>query len=608
MSTASTQPTSPGLQEQAHATTASLPLETDPAGLTERAPAGETHRASTSRWLGPLALAGLGLAIAGMTVPTYVIREVQLVNGLARPVEVRLNDQPRLLQPGELSREDVFSLGAPYHVEARWPGSSQPFETVSLEATQRSVYNVLGAASLRVGDPTKATDPTRLEARTGSLRPEEEVRWAGNWEQRLREDMNAKRWREAADLARAVFHADSSQLQAAETAATLLARTQPDEALRFAQELARMSPDALAVHRLAQDLFLALGKREEAFALYSASAEQAPDSARRALLAAHFAPPEQRREAYDRVRKRFPEDPETMRVVAHFHLDDGYGRVALHLLDTAREKSPEPLEALELRVRVLIAERAHRQASEAVHQFAEEPGHGSWELAILAARVALVTEPKRLQGTARALIPPRLTTSPEHMALFDLLTEGGTVSKKQLKSIQDPATREAIALTQTTVQDPDKAVELVRQASEEVVWRLDPETAALLALRLSRLGEEQAATRVFGSSLSLMAAREPLERYLHHGEKRTDFLLHPPGLQAAAHLARSRPGPEPRSSAMLDVGQADSPGGIARRALDPFDKSPPAFEDVRTVSPRPSPTYPMPCNGGRLWRPHTFSE
>ncbi|MFL5346517.1 MAG: tetratricopeptide repeat protein, partial [Hyalangium sp.] len=265
---------------------------------------------NTWRWLGVLGLAGAGLAAVGLGLAPFVVREVQLANGLSRPVEVRLDDRTVTLKPGELVRQQVYSLGSPYHVEARWPGAQEPFEALSLESSQRAVYNVLGAASLGVGNPAEELLPAPLEGRTASLESDERVDWQGDWESKFRGYAKMGRSRDAANLAKAVFLADPSELKVGEDAARMLARSQPREALGFAADLQRRFPEDPALNRLAQELFIALDKREEAFAQYNAWAQKDPGSVQRALWAARVAPLNEQRALYAQLRERFPASPE----------------------------------------------------------------------------------------------------------------------------------------------------------------------------------------------------------------------------------------------------------------------------------------------------------
>jgi tetratricopeptide (TPR) repeat protein len=526
----------------------------------------------STRKVGLLALAALGLAGAGAALAPFAVREVQIVNGLSRPVEVRLDGQSIRVEPGQLVQEQVYGLGKPYAVEARWPGAEKPFEVLSVESNQRTLYNILEAASLMREDPAEPNGPYWLFDRTSSLEPEARVLVKGGWETRVRGHEESGQWESAAELAKAVFLADPSQLQAGHVAARLLVHNQPDKALGLARELHQTFPDDPAIGPLVQDMLIALGQRAVAFKLYEPLAHA--NSVSQALLAARATAPEQAREAYARVRERFPNAPEALRALARIRLADGYPQQALKLLDEALSKGPESLEDLELRVRALVSAEQIREASGIVKQFHGNPRHASLESAILAGRLARIAGPTKTQYVSRDLLPPALASAPEHRVIFALLTGDSDVSDAQLSAVADPVTREALTLTRALFTDFEAAVKQASTARGHVLSRLDPETAAVLALELSRRGEKEAAHRVFGSSLSLMAAREPLVAYVSTGTVQPGFPLLPPGLQAAAHLIRARADEQNLLVEQAYARWADALGGMARRALGPKEVEP----------------------------------
>ncbi len=522
-------------------------------------------RSRASQWVKRLALGVLALAGAGAALTPFVVREVVIANGLSRPVEVRLEEHLISLQPGDMARKRMYSLGQPYQVEARWHGTERPFESLSLEASQEAVYNVLGAASLE-----------------GSG---EWVLLRGDWKDTVRVHAEAGRWQEAAKLCRAVFLADPTQLEAGEEAARLLVRNGREEAAAFASQLARRFPDEPTIGQLAQGVFLALGQRAEAFAVYDALAREAPDSVQRALLAARAAPPEERHRVYTHVMERFPEAPEAMRAMARLHLADGFPTQARELLDDALAKSPESLEDLELRVRTLLSLKKFREASRAVRQFHEDPRHRSWELALLAGKVARITGPTTTAYVARDLIPRELTHSAEHMAAFAILTGESTVTDKELKFVMDPTLQEALDLTRTLFKSFEGAVQRAATTPDKVLRHLDPETAALLALELSRRGDTQTADRLFGARLALLAAREPLEAYVSSGVAKPELTVLQPGLLAAAYLVRARADEQNRLVEQSYARWTDVLGGIARRALDANYEEPVVREEYVPARP-----------------------
>jgi len=536
------------------------------------------------RWVKGLALGALALAGAGTALAPFVVREVRIVNGLPRPVEVRLEDRLNVLKPGEMIREQMYSLGKPYHVEARWQGAERPFEVLSLEASQRAVYNVLGAAHLWVEDPSEHALPHPLQGQTGSLESGEVIYLRGDWRDAVRVHADAGRWLEAARLCKAVFLADPTALAAGEEAARILVRIEREEAAAFAHELARRLPDEPAAGQLAQDVLLALGKRAEAFTVYDALAKENPGSVQRALLAARVAPPEQLRQSYARVKELFPGAPAAVRAFARMRLADGFPKEALELLDEPVASGPESLEDLELRVRALLSVKEYREASRAVRRFSEEHPR-SWELAVLASRVARIAGPTTTQYVVRDLIPAWLTYSAEHMTAFAILTGDSTVTDAELKSVADPLARDALDLSRTLLKNFEEAVQRAITTPDKVLSRLDPETAAVLALELSRRGDSQAAERLFNARLALMAAREPLEAYVRSGTVSPDFPMLQPGLLAAAYLVRARVDEQDRLVQQSYAGWTDTLGGIARRALDPKNEVEPPRTEY--VPPRP---------------------
>jgi hypothetical protein len=202
------------------------------------------------------------------------------------------------------------------------------------------------------------------------------------------------------------------------------------------------------------------------------------------------------------------------------------------------------------------------------------------------------------------------------------------VSDKELNAVGDAVAREALALTRALFKDFEAALQQASTARGHVLSRLDPETAAVLALELSRRGEKEAAQRVFGASLTLLAARAPLLAYVHMGAVRPEFPLLPPGLQAAAYLIRARASEDIRKKEQTYARWADALGGMARQAFGLKEAEPKMWQDpkyrFREYPPRhihaplilghirgsgtlppegPSPTPPPERTGERLPRP-----
>ena len=164
---------------------------------------------------------------------------------------------------------------------------------------------------------------------------------------------------------------------------------------------------------------------------------------------------------------------------------------------------------------------------------------------------------------------------------FALLTGDSTVSDKELGRVEDPEAREAFTLTRAVLKDFEGAAKLATQTRDLVLSRLDPETAALLALELSRRGEKEAAQRVFGSSLTLQAARAPLLAYVNSGAVRPDFFLLPPGLQAAAYVIHGRAAEQNQLVDQAYARWADGLGGMARQAFGIKDPEPKMWRDPK---------------------------
>jgi hypothetical protein len=324
-------------------------------------------------------------------------------------------------------------------------------------------------------------------------------------------------------------------------------------------------PDDASAHHLFQDAFLAMGWSQRSRMRYEKWAQEAPDSAFRALLHARILPPEEQPQAYSRVLERFPAAAEARLEMARIHIGDGALEQGLELLGEV----PASLESVELRVRALISAKRLREASNAVRQFANDPRHLSWELAVMAGQLDRLAGPSRAQYVTHDLIPAALAKSPEHMVAFALLTGESTVKDEELKAIIDPTAREALELTREMTRDLKKATERATTVRDSVLSQLPQEAAAVLALELSRTGNTEAAQRVFGSQLALWLAREPLENLLRTGEESYRMSLLPPGLHAAAHLVYARGLKAGQREEQDKALHADVLGGFARRTLDP---------------------------------------
>jgi thioredoxin-like negative regulator of GroEL len=523
---------------------------------------------TASRTVSVLAAAGVVLASLGVTLP-LASREVHLVNGLSRTVLVQLDDKIITLAPGAVATERVSSLLGSPSLQARWPGESKPFEVVQLEDQARPVYNVLGAASLKVGNPAEVDTQHPLAGKLASLAPDEQLLgWNGGWERTVREAGDAGDWQRAAEVAQAVALADPTAPRARDEALRWTIRHKRVQAEEFIRRLTERYPDDLSVHRLAQDAFAAMDQRERSSQHYAAWAAQAPDSLFRALLHARSLDPDEQPQAYAQVLERFPQAPEARLEIARLHLEDGDPEQALALL----EEFPSTLEGVELRVRALLSLKRLKDASNTVRHYSTEPKHLSWELAVLAGRLDRLVGPIRARYITHDLIPSEFAQSPEHMAAFALLTGDSTLNDKELKALTDPLVREALELTNKAMtRDLPGVAKQARAARDSVLNRMPMEAVAVLALELVRQGDADGATRLFGSHLALWLAREPLEEVVRTGVDPPRMALLSPNLHATAHLIRARGLKEAKAKEeeQLQARQADVIGGFARRELDP---------------------------------------
>ncbi|MDY7227824.1 tetratricopeptide repeat protein [Hyalangium rubrum] len=547
------------------------------------------------QWVSKVALGAVGLVcLAGIAMP-FITREVSLINGLSRPVEVSV-DGRRTFQvaPGSQLTISLRSLSGPHKFEARWPGETKPFEEFSLRAEQRNFYNVLGAASFMVDDAAEYTPPRRVDFRAGALGPDD-MMWKErlNWEETVQEHADAGRLQAAGELAQSIALADPTSLRAREAAAHWLMRYNPSKALEFAQRLISRYPDDRAAHELFQDVYGLLG--HETTGAYVSMDKAAPDaSVGRALVQARSRRPEEQREAYARVLERFPDSFEAQRAMARLRLADGYPQRALELLDEALVKAPESVEDLELRVRALIALKRVGEASRAVQRYVEATARPrrSWELAVLAGRLARLAGPDRTPYITDPLLPAEFMESPAAQLRFTLMTGFRTLKDEELNFTGNVTERESLWLAFLILGNAEKAAAQVSSAKDGVLNRLPLEAAAILALELTRQGDTQAAERLFGTHFALMKARKPLEAYVRSGEVQPRFPMLPPDLLAVAYLVRARAVDKDAFIERAYARWTDGLGGFARRALDP-DYVEPEYRDVKPVD-GPQPRLPRP--------------
>jgi hypothetical protein len=545
------------------------------------------------------------LALVGAVLSPFAMRELFIVNGLSRPVVVNVDGKPVLLEAGLMTQQWKLSLGEPYHVSTTWQGDTQPIEKLSVEASQRAVYNVLGASSMSGSadeQPAQKFQSGRpLEGAVASLAGGEalEVR-PGGWERRVQELADQGNHHGATALAVTVAMADPLSARAREEAARYMVRLPPDEAEATVLKLYQRYPDDVATGALVQDVYVTLGREQEMRRFFSQPRFKEAALVQPALLYARSRPPDQQRAAYAAVLKSFPEAPEALRAVARLRLADGYPKRALELLEEARAKAPESFEDMELRVRTLIALKQVREASAAVREYAAEPSRRTWELAVLAARLARIAGPTRTQYTVDQLVPASLLYAAGNRLAFTLLTSQNEVLNTELAAITEVPLREALELTRTTLTNLDFAVSRANTANDSVLRRLPLEAATVLALE-SSIRNQPGAERIFRSHFALMHARAPLEDYVHRGELHSRFFLLAPELQAAAYLVRARVVQNEAFVQRAYARWADGLGGFARRALDSKYEEP-ENREVR-IKDEPLPAIGKQDLGPRVPRP-----
>jgi hypothetical protein len=572
-----------------------------------------------------VAFAAVGLGVPAMLATTVLQREVNLLNGLARPVRVCVDGRCQVLDPQTSARETFLALPGTHHVEAAWPEDAAPFETVALPTHARAVYSVLGAAPAfaRPAPGASSAQKGRPLAGLDALGETEvlEVR-AGGWREAFQAHADAGHWLQAATLAEAVALADGTALPARELAARAWLRVKnPAQAARFSELLVTRHPEDVSAHRLHQDLLLAAGRLREARLRYDELAAARPKSVAFALLKARLAEPRAQPDAFKEVMLRFYDDPAANRAFARVLLAWERPAEALPLLDDARQKAPESLEDLELRVRVLLSLGRVGDASNEVRRYGQDAKHHGWDFAVLAGRLAQVAGPDRSQYVTRDFLPaePRVQeesipvgnytlrgfeparaegrpqrTLPagssleslrgrERALLFELTAGDGTVKEAELKALTPGTHQDVLLLARAVVTKLEEAVALAVGAPDSVLSRLEPEAAALVALELSRLGRTAEAERVFGSSLPLLLARETLEAYMRGPQELDRLRQLPPGLRTAAHLARVRHQREGARWEYEGARGGDTLPGFARRALDTWQD--PMKERVPPTNP-----------------------
>jgi hypothetical protein len=591
------------------------------------------HRARTgvAALLGLCALLGAGLAWHEASR----MRTVTIVNGLSRPVEVRIGGQRWVVPSGgrESGRVKVEDPGL--RAVTGWPGEEKPFEEPLLPTWtgEEILYNVHGVSTVRVLPESGATfgrGARSLSDTVNVLREGEQLSFiSASWEATSRAHAEAGRWPQAGQVALAVAEVERDNVRAREMAARafLIAAYQapanmPD-ALRWrdTQEFARKlmqgwqeDPDAQS---LAQALMGLANQGAFARARYVEHAKTHGDSPLAALYLLRMDTPHFGDtwvvDAYQALTERFPDSPDVVRASldARWRYEQGepsgkhrdlneetreaFARETARLTDAFLEKHPpETVAQLELFVRIYLRARLRDAATSLVRRHAQEPRHRTWDFLVLAGRTAAAAGPEHTSYVMRDWIPSPLLQQPERMALLDLLTGQRKPKQEELAGGPDPVERAALRLTYDVLYDPPRALRNALSESEAVLSRLDPEVSALLALELARTGEARA-WQLLNASLPTLLARDSLRGYLFRSSRTGEpelTALHP-GLRAAAALVHARRDAKEGYPVFIEaldgLARVDALGGLSVRAASLWMRQ--AFDaclDTKVAVPLPA--------------------
>ncbi|RKH58683.1 hypothetical protein [Corallococcus aberystwythensis] len=576
--------------------------------------------------LGLCAVAGLG----AVWLEARSMRAVTIVNGLSRPVDVRIGGQHWLVAPGMQEQGRVKLGNDLLRAVTTWPGQEPVLEDVVLPTEgERILYNVKGAAMLEaVPDPeaTYASSRSRSLPESAMVLQEGEQLsvLAANWEASARAFSEAGRWQAAGRVASAVAEVEPGNTLARELAARawLLVDTQvpanlPD-ALRwrntrdYAQMLMHTWQEDPGAQALALALMRFIDQGSTARARYAEHAQQHPDSPLAALYLQRASPPllgtAEAVSAYEDLTKRFPDSPDVTRAWLEarwrFEPGDAWSRGDSereeYAVQTARalgafveKHPPDTLAALELDVRILLRAQLRDAATALVRRYGQDASRRTWDFLVLAGRTAAAAGPEHTSYVMRDWIPSALARQPERMALLDLLTGQRSPKEAELAAVTSPVDRAVLRLTRDVLLDPKRALAQAVGESEAVLSRLDPEVAALLALELTRVGDARA-KNLFNASLPVMLAREPLRNHAVSTSRVTgaELVRLAPGLRAAATLVHARRDSQqgyPVFTERLDVlARIDALEGFAVRAAGPWMRR--AFDacmDTKVEQPLP---------------------
>ncbi|RKH34315.1 hypothetical protein D7Y13_14660 [Corallococcus praedator] len=543
----------------------------------------------------------VGVGLGGALLSLGQKHAVSVINGLSRPVVVRIGAQHWEVAPG-VRVDGVVTLekGEVPHGRASWPGSEWPFEDVVLPtAGDHIVYNVRGAATLEGQGPSASRTMGLLSRRplpgSGSLLfPDEALVVAkADWESTVLGHMEAGRWQLAGQVASAVAEVEAGNVRARELGArsVLLADAQTHDhrpgdpraknTATFARMLMHQWQNDLGAQSLAQDLMASAGLGKEALERYYEHENAFRDQplpalylrrARTLEVLSSLALPE-----YESLAKRFPDSPDVGRALLEARwrkeLEDPlasreltWGPTRDFVRDTssrleafAAKHPPETVEQLELFVRIHLRAWRKDAATALVHRFGQDPRHRSWDFLVLAGRLAEVVGPAHTPYVLRDWIPPAMTRQPERMLLLDLLTGRRMPKEEERLALKSPIDQTVLGLTRDTLEQPARAMEQAAKESDAVLSRMEPEVVALLALELTRTGDARG-KRLFTTSLPLLFARDALLKYLHSGEVTPAFSRLAPDLRAGAVLVRARR--EAKEGYTVFTGRLDGFGGL----------------------------------------------
>lgn len=576
--------------------------------------------------LGLCALAGAG----AMWLEARSVRAVTVVNGLSRPVDVRIGGEHWVVAPGAQEQGRVKLGDGLLRAVTTWPGQGQVIEDVPLPSSgEHILYNVKGAAMLAAvpdpGVPSAGPYFRSLSESATALQPGEHLSvQAASWEAAAHAFAEEGRWQAAGRVASAVAEVEPGNTLAREMAARafLILDTQvptnlPD-ALRwrntrgFAAMLMHTWQEDPGAQSLALALLRFIGEGDTARARYVEHAQQHPDSPLAALYLQRASPPSvgtsEAVAAYQALAARFPDSPEVNRAWLdarwRFELGDprplGDSERQAYAVETARlaqafgqRHPPDTLEALELDVRILLRAQLRDAATALVRRHAQDARRRTWDFLVLAGRTAAAAGPEHTSYVTRDWVPPALARRPERLALLELLTGQRSPKEAELAAVTSPVDRAVLRLTRDTLLDPKRALEAAVRESEAVLSRLDPEVAALLALELTRVGDARA-KHLFNASLPLMLAREPLRNQVLSASRAPGpgLIRVAPGLRAAAtlvHARRDAPEGYPVfAERLVGLARLDALGGFAVRAAGPWMRR--AFDacmDTKVEQPLP---------------------